>query len=179
MARNDPDAAACYEAEDSVAALTHRSWYRIEQAARWLKRFLASAWAKARFSRKVRQGINLIHKPRMSQWLGEGGRHHIALSTMALARPFVVLHELAHTLAIRACRDWTHGAQWRSILLALVGRYVGRGAACALRRAYHRRGLTTLSGKPGRQPKSSSRHGGKPRHMESKVPLHTPKNFIY
>ncbi len=159
MAQKDPEAIPSYLAEDGIRALTYRSWYTLTQAQAWVNRFLRSAWALAQWPRRVLRRIG-VKALRLRSLIAQADRDDIHLAPPALARPFVVLHELAHVVAIRAYRCFTHGARWRTVLLALVGRYVGKVAQAALVRAYKRRGLTTLSAEGGARPKKRTKRGG-------------------
>jgi hypothetical protein len=58
-----------------------------------------------------------------------------------IAEPWVVLHELAHIMAVCADDDTGHGRGFRRWHLQLVARWLGREHAAALRRAYAAEGL--------------------------------------
>ncbi len=158
--KRDPDAAACYVAEDSVKALTYKTWYSVEQAQEWVDKLLRSAWACALWPLKCLRRIVVKVNKRLRNYVGQAWRGAIELATFGLDRPFIVLHELAHILAGRAYRSRGHCARWRGVLVALVGRFVGRVARTQLVRVYTALGLTTLPPRRGARPNLSKRAGG-------------------
>ncbi len=131
MGTRDSFCQRVYDAEDSVLALCHEDYYTIAQAQAWINRFIRSKWCKRRWGKL--DAIPVEFAPRVTAWKGSADVFGITLAPRALDRPYIVIHELAHVITDRLrVREASHGPIFLRVLVALVGRFVGKRAMLGL-----------------------------------------------